>query len=345
MRSRVGSESPQPAEPRIAGAHRLRISVSGRWRGQRRIVRRAVQLIAVVVLLALPLGPAASAQGTPSISVVSPASGDKITTTDIDVQVKTTDIDTACSWVGTPDKDGQGNIHVFLDKASLGSLINVYCGSDTFTVPGQGITPGQHTLLIDLASNTHGDMVDTMQKVAIDYEPATPSALPAPKPAAATPTLKIQSPADGATVGSTLTLQLASTDFTPSCTLEGKPTVEGYGHYHVMVDAEKGTSPLAGLVAMPCDSTVQLDMSGWGDGTHTIMVALAQNDHTPVPNVQPAMITVTVDGSGGQVLPATGHPQPGTTDTALYITAALAAVGLGLAAGGTLLLRRRSQRA
>jgi hypothetical protein len=96
---------------------------------------------------------------------------------------------------------------------------------------------------------------------------------------------------------------------------------------------------------MPCDSTVQLDMSGWGDGTHTVMVALAQNDHTPVPNVQPAMITVTVDGSGGQVLPATGHPQSGTTDSALYITAALAAVGLGLAAGGTLLLRRRSQRA
>ncbi len=82
----------------MARAERFRIPLSGRWRGQRRTVRRAVQLIAVVVLLALPLGPAASAQGTPSITVVSPASGDKITTTDIAVQVKTTDIDTACSW-------------------------------------------------------------------------------------------------------------------------------------------------------------------------------------------------------------------------------------------------------
>jgi hypothetical protein len=90
---------------------------------------------------------------------------------------------------------------------------------------------------------------------------------------------------------------------------------------------------------------VQLDLSGWGAGTHTIMVGLAQNDHTPVPDVQPAMITVTVDGSGGQVLPATGHPQSGSTGSALSLTAALAAVGLGLAAGGTVLLRRRSQRA
>jgi len=313
--------------------------------GQRPMIRRVVQLVAVLALLVIPFAPTASAADGPSITVVSPASGDKITTTDIPVTVKTSNIDTACSWVGTPDKAGQGNIHVFLDKASLGSLINVYCGSDTFTVPGQGITPGPHTLLIDLASNTHGDMVDTIQKVQIDYEPATPSALPAAKPATATPTVQIQSPANGATVGSTLTLQLASTDFTPSCNLEGKPAVEGYGHYHVVVDADKATSALAGLVAMPCDSSVQLDMSGWGAGTHTIMVMLAQNDHTPVPNVQPAMITVTVDGSGGQVLPATGHPQSGSTGSALYIMAALAAVGLGLAAGGTLLLRRRSQRA
>jgi hypothetical protein len=339
------SQPRRDVAPPAGPAHRPFMGIINRWRQLRPAARRTLQLVAAVVLLALPLAPTAAAQGTPTISVVSPASGDKITTTDIAVQVKTSDIDTACSWVGTPDKAGQGNIHVFLDKASLGALINVYCGSDTFTIPGQGITPGPHTLLIDLASNTHGDMVDTMQKVEIDYEPTTPSALPAPKTAAATPTVQIQSPANGATVDANLTLQLASTDFTPSCSLEGKAAVAGSGHYHVVVDAEKATSPLAGLVAMPCDSSVQLDMSGWGAGTHTVMVMLAQNDHTPVPNVQPAMITVTVNGSGGQVLPATGLAQSDSNGSSPVVPFALVALGLGLAASGTFLLRRRARRA
>lgn len=313
-------------------------------RGRRPGVRRMLQLVFAAVLLTLPFAPSVAAADAPTISVVSPASGDTITTTDISVQVKTSGIDTACQWLGTPDKDGQGNIHVFLDKASLGSLINVYCGTDTFTVSGQGITPGKHSLLIDLASNTHGDKVDTMQTVEFTYAPTSPSALPDPKPATATPTVKIQGPANGATVASQFTLQLASTDFTPSCDLEGKAAVQGYGHYHVVVDAEKATSALAGLVAMPCDSSVPLDLSGWGPGTHTIMVMLAQNDHTPVPDVQPAMITVNVSGTAGQVLPATGQPQ---TDAGISTAAsfALVALGLGLAAGGAVLLRRRTRRA
>lgn len=345
MGSRNGSQPQQEEASPLTSVHWSRRVVSARWRGSHLAVRRALQLVAIVVLLALPLAPTAAAAGTPSITVLSPAAGDKVTTTDIKVQIKTSNIDTACQWVGTPDKAGQGNIHVFLDKASLGSLINVYCGTDTFTVPGQGITPGPHTLLIDLASNTHGDMVDTMQKVNIDYEPATPSALPAPKPAAATPTVKIVSPANGATVGSHFTLQLASTNFTPNCDLEGKPAVEGYGHYHVMVDMGKATSALGGLVAMPCQSSVPLDLSGWGNGTHTITVALAQNDHTPVPNVQPVTISVVVSGSGAQVLPATGQPVSGSSDSAPLVAVTLLALGLGLTAGGMFLLRRRSRQA
>lgn len=310
-------------------------------------VRRVLRLVAAVSLLTLALVPAASAEGTPSITVVAPAPGATITTTDIPVQVKTSGIDTSCQWIGTADQAGQGNIHAFLDKASLGTLINIYCGTNTFTISGEGITPGKHTLFIDLASNTHADMADTMQQVAFDYQPATPKPLPAAKAAGATPTIQILSPADGATVDSQLTLQLKSENFTPSCDLEGKPAVAGYGHFHVVIDAEKASSPLAGLVVMPCQSSVPLDLSGWSAGEHTITVALAQNDHTPVPNAEMASITIMLNGSagaGGQVMPATGHP--GSDATAVSpIIAVLAVAGVGLAAAGVALRRRRARNA
>jgi hypothetical protein len=309
------------------------------------VAKRALRLLAAVALLTLTLVPVASAEGTPTISVVSPAPGETVTTTDIVVQVTTSNIDTACQWVGTADTAGQGNIHVFLDEAALGSLINFYCGSDTFTIPGEGITPGPHTLLIDLASNTHGDMADTMQQVEIDYQPETPKPLPAAQATDATPTIQIVSPADGATIDSQFTLQLESTNFTPNCALEGKAAVAGFGHYHVVVDAETAPSPLAGLIAMPCDASVPLDLSGWSAGQHTLMVALAQNDHSPVPNAEMASITFTLgDSSGavGAVLPNTGAPESDGFGFGAAILV-LAVLGVGLVAVGTLLRRRRAR--
>lgn len=297
-------------------------------------------------MVALMAAPAALAQGgEPSITVTSPTQGQKITTTDITLNVQTSNIDTACKWVGTPDHPGQGNIHVFLDKASLGDLINFYCGTNTITISGEGITPGKHTLIVDLASNTHGDMLNTAQKVNIDYEPTSPKALPAASTSSATPTVKIVSPQNGATIGPNTTLQIASTNFNPSCDLEGKPPVKGYGHYHVMIDMGKGpaSSPLAGLVLMPCQSSVPLDLSGWPSGQHTITVALAQDDHTPVPGTQAATITVNLNSTAGEVLPQTGHPQSGVAVASLMIPAGLAVFGLVLIVGGVTLLRRRTQ--
>lgn len=323
---------------------RSRPDSSRRSRGS--TVRRALSLVAAVVMVALMAAPAALAQGgQPSITVTSPTQGQKITTTDITLHVQTSNIDTSCQWVGTPDHAGQGNIHVFLDKASLGDLINVYCGTNTIVVPGEGITPGKHTLLVDLASNTHGDMLNTAQKVNIDYEPTTPKALPAASTSSAAPTVKIVSPQNGATINGQTTLQVSWTNFTPDCNLEGKPPVQGYGHLHVMIDMGKGpaSEPLAGLVDMPCTSSIPLDLSGWPSGQHTITVALAQDDHTPVPGTQAATITVNLNSTAGEVLPQTGHPQSGATVASLMIPTGLAVFGLVLIVGGVTLLRRRTQ--
>src|SRR5207245_8774049 len=115
----------------------------------------------------------------PSIAVTSPSNRDIVTTTDIPVSVQVSNFTLSPADVGIPDKDGEGHIHVMLDGMNMGVLFNFYT-SPTFTLPGQRMKPGQHTLTFDLASNTHEDMEDTVTTVTINYQPAT--AKPAPQP-------------------------------------------------------------------------------------------------------------------------------------------------------------------
>lgn len=113
-----------------------------------------------------------------SIKVISPKNGQKITTTDIPVRVAVSDFKLSPKHVGLPDAEGEGHIHVMLDGMNMGVLFNMYTAPE-FTLPGQAITPGRHTLIFTLASNTHMDFGNTVQKVDIDYQPA--KAKPAPK--------------------------------------------------------------------------------------------------------------------------------------------------------------------
>jgi hypothetical protein len=163
-------------------------------------------------------------------------------------------------------------------------------------------------LIFTLASNTHLDFGNTVQKVDIDYQPA--KAKPAPKPiaSAADPEVKFVSPADGAKVGPKFTVRVQPANFTPSLDLEGKPNLKGYGHYHVMVDM-KPMEPssdhehmemmsMAGMVGMPGSNRFPVDLSAWENGKHTITVEPVQNDHTPIVGAKPATITINLTGAG-----------------------------------------------
>jgi hypothetical protein len=66
-----------------------------------------------------------------------------------------------------------------VDGTTMGKLFNFYTTPD-FTLPGRGLTPGQHTLIFDLASNTHEDFENTAQKVTINYQPRSAAAMPPP---------------------------------------------------------------------------------------------------------------------------------------------------------------------
>lgn len=261
-----------------------------------------------------------------SIKVISPKSGQTVTTTDIPVKVAISKFKISKSHVGMPDRNGEGHIHVMLDGMNMGVLYNFYT-SPQFTLPGRGMTAGPHTLIFDLASNTHEDFANTAKEIKINYQPREPEAAPEPAAGAGEPRVMIESPADGATVGPKFTLKVKPENFHPAEDLEGKSNIEGYGHYHVFVDedmsmmmgmsgegektSEAGKSEqqgmsaengmemmsMAGMVLMPGSNNFDVDLRAWKNGKHTITVQPVQNDHTPIEGAKSAMITINLKGA------------------------------------------------
>ncbi len=266
---------------------------------------------------------------TPSIEILSPAPGSSITSDAIDVKLKISNFIVDCSQAGRPDADGVGHIHVMLDGMTMAALTGFYCG-DSFSVSGAGLAAGKHTLIVDLASNTHMDMAETAQKVEFDYQPTNPVPLPQPSDTGE-PGVTLIAPADGATVKPVFSVQVEGVNFTPSADLEGKQNVPGYGHYHVFVDTPMGVSSgasdmgtpsmdqgamsgtpaaggmgtpgggmammsMAGMVLMPGSNSFEVDLSAWGPGKHTIWIEPVQNDHTMFASFGHVEFTVNVEG-------------------------------------------------
>jgi hypothetical protein len=276
--------------------------------------------IATIVLLIgtmVPLPHAnAHAQAAPSLEIVAPAAGTQVTTDDIAVQVKVSNFTVDCQQAGRPDQAGVGHIHAMIDGMTMASLANFYC-QESFTISADGLAPGKHTLIVDLASNTHLDMMETAQEVEIDFQPANQKPLPEANDQGE-PGVELVSPTDGATVDARFTVEVKPVNFTPSETLEGKANVPGYGHYHVFVDtdmammgmgmaspeAEMMASPaaedhmammsMAGMVLMPGTNTFELDLTAWRPGEHTIWIEPVQNDHTTFESFGHVEFTVTV---------------------------------------------------
>lgn len=263
---------------------------------------------AVALSMGIVLVPHAFAQdqAKPSLTVLSPGNGATVTSTDIPVSVQVSKFTLSAADVGLPDKEGEGHIHVMLDGMNMGVLFNFYT-TPTFTLPGEGMKPGQHTLTFDLASNTHMDMEDTVTSVTIDYEPLAAQPAPRANQSSAAPAVSVVWPPDGATVGPVFTLRVSKQNFTPSLELEGKPNLAGYGHYHVFVDMPmldttsgqgmESMMSMAGMIGMPATDDIPVDLRAWPDGQHTITVEPVQDDHTPIQGATPGMVTINLQGA------------------------------------------------
>jgi len=284
-------------------------------------------ILTAVLLLGAVTGTAlmgeARAQGTPAIEILSPQPGETVTSDNIDVQVKVSDFTVDCAKAGRPNEDGVGHIHLMIDGMSMAQLANFYCG-DSFTVPGDGLTPGKHTLIIDLATNDHLDMMETAQEVEITYEPANPVALPEAQDLG-TPGVELVSPTDGTTVPPQFTIEVTPVNFEATEALEGKQNVPGYGHWHVFVDTPMGAMgmmddmamegtpgteehmgtpeaegemhmmAMGGMILMPGTNSFEVDLTAWGPGEHTIFIEPVQNDHTSFAEFEHVEFTVNVE--------------------------------------------------
>lgn len=251
-----------------------------------------------------------SQTAAPSLRILAPAEGAVVATHEVQLDLMVEGFELNGSKSGRPDEDGVGHVHVMVDGMSMAQLINFYA-SDSFSIPLEGLTPGPHTIIVTLASNTHADMMDTAQQIQIDYQPTAPISLPAAQDLGA-PGLTLVAPADGAMVPAVFGVQVQPVNFNSTATLEGKTNTPGFGHWHVFVDTdmsammsmmmaspEAGTDPMAmmsmaGMVAMPGTNTFDLDLSAWGPGEHRIWIEPVQNDHTMFAEFDHVEFTVTV---------------------------------------------------
>ncbi len=116
--------------------------------------------------------------------------------------------------------------------------------------------------------------------------------------ASTSPSIKIISPADGSTVPAgpvTITVQVSNFNLVSKL---GSPAVAGEGHIHYYIDVEAPTTPGKPATTAPGTFSPNAGTSyTWKDvapGTHTFVVQLANNDHTPVIPLVTNKITVTV---------------------------------------------------
>lgn len=288
---------------RIPDAQRLRFSRRG-------LIAAGMLTVAMKPLAALPV---AANQAGPSLQILAPTAGTKVTANQLDVKLKVENFKIDGLQAGRPDQPGVGHIHLMFDGMTMAQLANFYT-SDTFTVPLDGLAAGKHTIIVDLASNTHMDMMATAQKAEFDYQPANPVPLPRPDDRG-TPSVELVSPKPGATVEPKFSVEVKPVNITLAGNLEGKQNVPGYGHLHVFVDTpmkggmgamgsmstpemgmgtpgmmmgtpaagsmgEMSMMSMAGMVLMPGKPTFDLDLSAWGPGEHTIWIEPVQNDHT-----------------------------------------------------------------
>lgn len=205
-------------------------------RSSRRIPLRRILPLVIGIFALVALVPAACAQDEPSVSIVSPEDGETITSTDITLEVEHSGFDDSCSLVGTPDQDGEGHLHVMVGRMSMANLIGFFCDTNTITIPGTALEPGEQTITVTVSSNAHMDMMDTAAEITVDYQPDEPESAPDSVEYDDPPVIEITNLENGETLGSNVTLELESENFDASPDLDGKPNIRGWGHYHLFMN-------------------------------------------------------------------------------------------------------------
>jgi hypothetical protein len=98
-----------------------------------------------------------------------------------------------------------------------------------------------------------------------------------------TPSIKILSPAKGALVSGSFDISVQVSNYNISCSLEGKPDVAGYGHWHVNLETlNSGMMGMETMARMSCQNVLHMSTQNFPAGKHLLIVYLADDQHAPL---------------------------------------------------------------
>ena len=212
-------------------------------------------------------------------TITSPANGTKVTANEVTLKVATNGYDLTCNLAGKPVAEGKGHYHTEIDK----SLVDMECTPDV-TISLQNMKAGKHTLTVLPAQNNHAEVMDNASSIEIDYQPNAAKTEIKDATFAAKPSIKIVSPKAGETVSGKFDIVVEVQNFNLNCDLYGKPSVAGYGHWHMNLDSTAGPMMGMGTMAgMSCEKVFHTSTDGLTSGSsHTLIALLVDNGHAPL---------------------------------------------------------------
>jgi hypothetical protein len=211
-----------------------------------------------------------------SIKIVSPADNWSASGDRVEVQVQVAGLKLDGTKIGQPaaQNPGVGHWHVYVDGKYAGLSV-----SDVVSLPNDAmptIAAGAHEIKVQLHNTDHTPVVpEATDAVNVTF----PKALTYTADATGTPSIKVVSPADGASVNGRVVVQVAVAGITLDGTKIGLPAEQnpGVGHWHVYVDGKYAGLSVSDVISLPNDA-----MPSITPGPHEIKVQLHHTDHTPL---------------------------------------------------------------
>jgi len=210
-----------------------------------------------------------------SISIAEPDDGFTVSGDRFEVRANVEGLTLDGTKIGLPaaQNPGVGHWHVYVDGKYAGLSV-----SDVISLPNDAmpaIAPGEHEIKVQLHNTDHTpvepEVTDTIN-VNVPEELTYTQA-------AGDPSISIVEPADGATVGDRVEVQVQVDGFTLDGTKIGQPAARnaGVGHWHVYVDGKYAGLSVSDVISLPNDA-----MPTIAAGQHEIKVQLHNTDHTPL---------------------------------------------------------------
>lgn len=210
------------------------------------------------------------------VTILSPADDTSVEGDVLPIHVAVRNFQLSPGLAGKESRAGTGHWHLYLDD-SLVSMIT----EPTYDLSLRNLEPGTHTLRVVPAQNDHRELDGQGDEVTFDYHNESPPPFFVDTAFQGEPRVRILAPNAGDDVSGVFEIAVDVSNFNLSCDLLGKPSVRGYGHWHVNLDNSEGD--MGGLLDMGCSDRIQVSTEGLRPGSiHTFYVTLTDNGHAPL---------------------------------------------------------------